>query len=220
MCLPNRLKEENNNLYKNLIDLENIREEVVREVINAPNRRINNEISNLNNSVALLLMHCNVLSNIIKSYKSLKYKYYSLSFSVLSLSFGIPISLFYFDFANNIIIFSSSFGFFSSVATVLLTNKILNNYSNDLIREDNLNNIFKSIYAREIANNDEEIYSLWKRIKLHLLISINSSDIKNFKNLNKSDLLLLNNIIENEIPKLRRSVAPALYNNNISNKEQ
>lgn len=51
-------------------DLDEAREEVIKEVYNAPRRRIDNEISRLTDSVAALLMHCRIVEALKTSYKS------------------------------------------------------------------------------------------------------------------------------------------------------
>ena len=53
-----------------LADLEEAREEVVAEVLNAPKRRVDNEVSRLSDSVCVLQMHCKIIEDIVKTYRS------------------------------------------------------------------------------------------------------------------------------------------------------
>lgn len=47
------------------LDLENTREDVVKEVINAPKRRLDNEISRVADATALLHLHISVLNEVL-----------------------------------------------------------------------------------------------------------------------------------------------------------
>lgn len=53
-----------------LADLEEAREEVVAEVLNAPKRRVDNEVSRLSDSVYILQMHCKIIEDVSKKYRS------------------------------------------------------------------------------------------------------------------------------------------------------
>lgn len=61
---------EGESLGQGLADLEEAREEVVAEVLNAPKRRVDNEVSRLSDSVCVLQMHCKIVEDIGSRYKS------------------------------------------------------------------------------------------------------------------------------------------------------
>ena len=50
--------------------MEEAREEVVAEVLNAPKRRVDNEVSRLSDSVYVLQMHCKVIEDVTRKYAS------------------------------------------------------------------------------------------------------------------------------------------------------
>ena len=62
--------EEGRSLGQGLADLEEAREEVVAEVLNAPKRRVDNEVSRLSDSVYVLQMHCKVIEDVTTKYNS------------------------------------------------------------------------------------------------------------------------------------------------------
>ena len=66
--------EEGRSLGQGLADLEEAREEVVAEVLNAPKRRVDNEVSRLSDSVCVLQMHCKIIEDIVKTYRSSLYR--------------------------------------------------------------------------------------------------------------------------------------------------
>ena len=61
---------ESNFLRQGYADLEESRMEVMREVFNAPKRRVDHEITRLSDSVYLLLMHCKVIDSTVSRYKA------------------------------------------------------------------------------------------------------------------------------------------------------
>eukprot|EP01034_Spumella_vulgaris_P022021 gene22021-28115_t len=52
------------------VDLDEAREEVLKEVFNAPRRRVDNEISRLSDNLNALLMHCNLVERATTAYHS------------------------------------------------------------------------------------------------------------------------------------------------------
>ena len=77
MCLPTNFQakasgdqsEEGRSLGQGLMDLEAAREEVVAEVLNAPKRRVDNEVSRLSDAVSVLQMHCQIIDDVSKRYR-------------------------------------------------------------------------------------------------------------------------------------------------------
>ena len=61
---------ESNFLRQGYADLEESRMQVMREVFNAPKRRVDHEITRLSDSVYLLLMHCKVIDSTVSRYKA------------------------------------------------------------------------------------------------------------------------------------------------------
>jgi hypothetical protein len=61
---------EGRSLGQGIADLEEAREEVVAEVLNAPKRRVDNEVSRLSDSVCVLQMHCKIIEDISSKYQA------------------------------------------------------------------------------------------------------------------------------------------------------
>jgi hypothetical protein len=66
---------EGQSLGQGLADLEEAREEVVAQVLNAPKRRVDNEVSRLSDSVCVLQMHCKIIEDIGLKYQSALFRY-------------------------------------------------------------------------------------------------------------------------------------------------
>jgi hypothetical protein len=95
MCLPPGQRtvsesDEGRSLGQGIIDLEEAREEVVAEVLNAPKRRVDNEVSRLSDSVNVLQMHCNIVEDISKRYRSSLFRSRLLLSAALTVSVGCP----------------------------------------------------------------------------------------------------------------------------------
>ena len=85
--------EEGRSLGQGLADLEEAREEVVAEVLNAPKRRVDNEVSRLSDSVYVLQMHCKVIEDITKKYESSLFRTRMSIFACTATTILLPSSL-------------------------------------------------------------------------------------------------------------------------------
>lgn len=74
-CRPSGEGAEGQSLGQGLADLEEAREEVVAQVLNAPKRRVDNEVSRLSDSVCVLQMHCKIIEDIGLKYQSALFRY-------------------------------------------------------------------------------------------------------------------------------------------------
>lgn len=221
MCLPpsfqsrasNDQSDEQSSLGKGLIDLEATREEVVAKVNNAPFRRIDNEITRLSDAVSLLQMHCKIVNEIRKKYRKTLYR--SRAFIGLTgiSSCAISTSLFMIGMPLEITATFSAFSFILTGAVSWWQTSAVEEYAKLLVSSQEMEIIFQHVYARRIAENDEFIVSLWKRVHDHLKLGLSSSDLQALPNVSSTEVSRLDKILEVEIPRLRRSAAPSLINN-------
>lgn len=79
-----------------IIELDNTREEIIAEVQRAPDRRIDNMITNLYNSARLLGLHVQILEIVRKTFVKERFKVYGGSASTIIAGNGIALSLFLF----------------------------------------------------------------------------------------------------------------------------
>ena len=226
MCLPpnfHAVPQDNNNanvnintepslsLGRGVIDLEAAREEVVAEVFNAPKRRVDNEVSRLADSAALLKMHVSIINDVLSQYKRFRLWNYAMltagwvggvSLPAGMIALGLP-----FDIAGTTAVccvLGLSFSTF-------LQNRTINQLSYKLSSADEVELVFKRLYARKIAERDEDTLALWLRVSDILRNSLTSRDIQTLSSLNYTDTKMLEKIIDEEIPNLRRSIGPS-YN--------
>ena len=66
---------------------------MVAEVLNAPKRRVDNEVSRLSDSVYVLQMHCKVIEDITKKYESSLFRTRMSIFACTATTILLPSSL-------------------------------------------------------------------------------------------------------------------------------
>jgi hypothetical protein len=216
MCLPTSFQArasgdqsgEGQSLGQGLIDLEDTREEVVKEVLNAPNRRVDNEISRLLDHVSLLQMHSKIINDISSTYKKKVFKYRLTLASYVTVLTGTTaygvISLIPPEYLGGYVVA----GLLGAAGLKYFQSRTLDSMATTLIRKDNIESVFRRLYAKRIADKDEFTIALWNRISEHLKLGLTASELKDLPSISKSELATLDNILDNEVPNLRRSASP------------
>jgi hypothetical protein len=244
MCLPpsaintSRVSSTTNledapSFAQGLADLEATREEVVREVLNAPKRRLDNEISRLSDAATLLHLHTSVMNDVLDTLNADILKSRIIFASVASISFltgsGSLLTFIASDFVSNLVgmsvslsgVFTSGVVSISTIATVLTgisMKSYLSKRSRKIYLEDLLGGrAFSKIYSKKIAEKDETLLTMWNRVKDHisannrypapetsLLVLSNKTSASQ----RKKDLETIENTMESIIPGMRRKAAP------------
>lgn len=219
MCLPSNFRakgsgdqsDDGSSLGQGLVDLETTREEVLLEVLNAPKRRVDNEISRLSESMSLLQMHCNVINEIRSRYNTLVWRNRLSLLTSSALSVAIPTACFTLSVPIEVVVSTSSIGIIGTGILAWYSNEKANKLSKELISENSLQKIYQNLYARRIHDDDAYTSSLWIRVRDHLLMELSSSDVQTLPSVSSSEIRNMEDIINRDIPTLRRSAAP-LFN--------
>lgn len=221
MCLPREYQvsatgeniDSTASLAKGLADLEETREEVVLEVLNAPKRRVDNEITRLTDSVALLQMHMTIIDDLNKQYKSstFKSKVWTAVSATLTLSavgttgyLGLPVEA---------IAGAAAAGSTFTSALYYYYYKKLNEQASVLIKDEAMIDAYKRLYSRRTASDTKDEYttSLWSRVHDHLLHRLTAPELKALDKVRPHDIKELEKIVEVDIPNLRRKAAPTFH---------
>lgn len=222
MCLPKTYQvaagdvdfvEPAVSLPKSLADLEEVRENVVQEVMNAPKRRVDNEITRLTDSVALLQMHMNVIQELARKHRkeTLQGK---LTVAGIGLTgVGSLAVMAYFEAT------ALSLGVQGGLTTLLtgiywyMARANNKKRMKELMQEDSLVGTFKALYAQRssMINKDEYLSSLWARVHDHLQFNLAAEDVVDMDKVRDSDLKELEKVVEVNIPSLRRKAAPVFH---------
>lgn len=212
MCVPVHQgagkPQTENGLGASLRDLDAMREEVVQEVVRAPERRVDNLITNLYDSSRMLQMHASIFDDIRTRYSKEKWRRLALVASAFvggnalagsALFSGAPMEV-----AAGI-----------SVASLLVSGGLIWNNSsslehlqNDLLRDETLSDLFRRRYGRQLAEGDEYVLSLWKRVLPGIQVAIHTLGFNSLPKLKTSELDAIEKILTKEIPELRRQCAP------------
>lgn len=195
-------------LARALTDLEDAREDVVREVLNAPKRRIDNEINRLTDAVAMLQMHLSIVDDLLKTYRAQSFwsKVYVATTALGTVGvtggmvvLGLPLHI----TAGGLLLGSAATGALGYFQVNFLEQKAMT-----LVTEESLDATFRRLFARRIADRDEFINALWRRIRYHLVLTLTARELTTLERVNQTDLQLLQRLLDNDIPDLRRSSAP------------
>jgi len=217
MCLPKAYQapsgdmsgEDGQSLGRGLVDLEVTREEVVQEVLNAPKRRVDNEITRLTDSVNLLHMHLTVVDHLIKKYQQALFTgrlavgtavTVSLAATVGALTLGLP---------PEMVAALLGLGSLGSGGLFWMQKKSQRELSDQLISDSAMIAAYKELYSRRIAEKDEFLASLWAREHDHLIVGLSSAELRAIDRIKPAETKQLERILEIEIPNLRRKAAPA-----------
>ena len=217
MCLPvaeNKFQSNPSAMPSALQDLHSARDEVVAEVRSAPERRMDNVITGLQDAVCQLKMHAVILQDIRQRWSKFYWQCKWTEFGVVATGGTLTAALATYGTSLGPEITGAVLG-----VTVLLTGG-LNWYHGSQIREwerhavspEELGAAFQRTHARSVQDGDEFVAALWQRIRDQLSAVLQrESSIGDMANVSKSDLQGLDDIMNNEIPMLRRKVSPTHY---------
>ena len=205
---------ETNSLGQGLLDLQTSREDVVQEVMNAPRRRVDNEITRLNDSLQLLKMHCQVLDNVVASYRASLWRWrFILAGSSLA-SVGTVASAIVFALPLEITGSATILAIIGNAGLFIWQNRQLHGEAQRLASDEHLHSVFQRIYSRRIAERDEFVSSLWVRVREHLKLGLRDVDvIQNLRRVPAADLTVIDRILDVDVPNLRRKVGVRLLDN-------
>jgi hypothetical protein len=214
MCIPVKQVETGtirteNGLGASLRDLDAMRDEVIHEVMRAPERRVDNLITNLYDSTRMLEMHAQIFEDLRTRYSKEKFQRLMLLGSCFFGGNAFALTAFLnnstpIEFAIGI----SLLTFFLSSGIVWSNTNALNEFKKNLLTQENLNDLFRRRYGRQLAEGDEYVLSLWKRVLTSVQLAIETLGFDALPKLKQSELDALKQILQKDIPSLRRQSAP------------
>ncbi len=142
---------ESQSLGKGIIDLEETREDVVREVFNAPKRRVDNEISRLSDNIAILQMHCLVVTDLLSIYRKAVWKARLTSTGAVLGAASAAGGAFYMEAPMQIFAGTSSVAALAAVSVLWWNNSSLLDLSARLVNTENVEKSFKKKFHRQLA---------------------------------------------------------------------
>mmetsp|Transcript_8637 Transcript_8637/g.13600 ORF Transcript_8637/g.13600 Transcript_8637/m.13600 type:complete len:580 (+) Transcript_8637:2-1741(+) len=195
-----------------LQDLEATRADVIHEVKQAPDRRIDNMITHLYDSARLLKMHLEMTEAVREDYQSSRRRilYAALGVGIT----GNMVSLAALYLVPSIWGFSATItgsSIAGATGVYLFGNHQLQDKAKEMATDAYLENLFRRIYIRELAEGDEFVPSLWVRVKLHLKSAIETLGVPNLHRLSGRELRQVDEVLSDKVPGLRRKAAPQFH---------
>jgi len=207
MCLPVAGSSDLQSIA-GLSDLQQTRDDVVREVMKAPKRRMDNVITHLHDSVHQLLMHTRVTDDVRIRYLSVVWTFRIQEIGSLITGSSLVGIGFYINLPIEL---TSGITFLTILGSGLLrwfNGSKLVKEEEKLLTTKELDISFHRTHMREINDTDEFTVSMWKRIRGTLKSSLSNSGLHGFPSIAKSDIKELNIILDEDIPRLRRLASP------------
>mmetsp|Transcript_23845 Transcript_23845/g.51523 ORF Transcript_23845/g.51523 Transcript_23845/m.51523 type:complete len:599 (+) Transcript_23845:271-2067(+) len=227
MCLPVPKKEDTTTSgdgsvpealdERALADLHQSRADVLAEVMKAPKRRIDNVITNLHDSVHLLQMHAVVAEDVRSRYSKRMWENRVQEASSVVLGIGMAGLGIYFSvppqFTGGVV-----------AATVMgvggmhwFNSSKLKDVEEQLLSAEELSASFQRTHPQEVNDADEYYASVWQRIRDPLRLNLTRTGLADFSAVKKGELYELQNILDDEIPKLRRMASPSHHGSSKDN---
>jgi hypothetical protein len=157
MCLPPSYQSHvgdkpapENSLGQGLMDLERTREEVVAEVLKAPKRRIDNAITRLGDSTALLQMHAKVVNYLRQQYRKQVWRDRILTAGTAVAAVGAAAGSFYLGAPMHYVVGTSMVGLLSTVGMAAYGNNAAIRTAEELVSNDGVSAAFARLYARQV----------------------------------------------------------------------
>ena len=210
MSLPNN-ESEKTTLSSSLSDLEHTRDDVVEQVMQAPKRRVDNMITNLYDSTSMLMLYSKIWNDVISRYTK-EWRSSRLMEAGWTMAGGMVFGGTHY-LGLDAMIQGGAVG-----ATVLGVGSLfwyhqnyLDRFRDDLTSLESLGVSFQRTHARQIQDADEFAASLWQRVRgpLQMALQNGFDDGSSLPSVSDQELNHLQNILDKEIPELRRLASNA-----------
>lgn len=181
------------------------------EVFNAPKRRVDNEISRLADSAALLQMYCLIIQDLHNRYRSSIFRY-QMSLGVCAVAtVSVPGGMITLGMPMEAAGAAGGIGLVGIGIMNYLRSKSAEDFAQQLISSATVEATFKRLYARKIAEKDEFTLALWTRISEYLRIGLSAAELQAFSKVTSSDLSEIEKILDVEVPAMRRAAGPIFH---------
>lgn len=209
MSLPN--EQSQTTLSASLSDLEHTRDDVVEQVMKAPQRRIDNVITNLYDSTATLMLYSKIWNDVVLKYNK-EWRNCRLQESGFVMAGTLAVGgLNYAGMEAMLqggVLGTSVLG----VGALFWWNQnYLRRLQEDLTTPESLSTSFQRTHARQIQDADEFTASLWQRVRKSLQTALHNAfeSSSSLPTVSQGELQNLQDILDTEIPTLRRSASDA-----------
>jgi len=181
----------------------------------APERRMDNVITHLHDSVNQLHMHALLLKDIRTRFS--KFYWRCRWEEVGAATAGIGATALSWTYGAGVVPMQLTGSLLAS--TILLTGGLtwyhgsqLAEYERQAKTVEELSVAFRRAYSRQISEGDEYTAAVWQRVRDSLLTAVEDvSSLSQLEIVTDTDLNRLQDILINDIPALRRMISPTHY---------
>ncbi|KAH9255760.1 hypothetical protein BASA81_006154 [Batrachochytrium salamandrivorans] len=194
-------------------DLDSVREEIMREIHLAPFKRVDNMITSVFDQTRLLKMHLEILDDTRADFKraTLKAQVQAGGVAAGGLALGLtPLFAFGPELINfSLIVCASSV--LGAAGLSMYHGTQLEAKAKSFLQEDHaLEILFRKRFAREIAERDESVLSVWQRVKPQVRAAVENFGLLKIPKVSSNNLQALDSVLLNKVPKLRKAAASRL----------
>jgi len=195
-----------------LADLHQTRNDVVAEVMKAPKRRIDNVITHLSDSVHQLHLHAVLQNHVRQRYRKNLWNHRAQLVVSSVMASALVSAAVYTHTPMHILGGTVSLSILGVGGLFWYNALQLEATEQTMLTTEELSLIFRREFSKEVVNDaDEYIASVWQRIREPLQLSLESIGLERLPHVSTFELEHLQNILEKEIPELRRLASPTHY---------
>jgi len=157
----------------------------------------------------MLQMHCNVVHDLTSTYKKAVWKSRFIGFGSIVATGALSGGAAYMDAPIQLVAGTGATGALATAAVLWWNQSSLHDLASRLITTESTEKAFSKKYHRQIADKDEFTLSLWARVREHLRVGLSTDDLTEMNKLTSADANKLENLVDNQIPSLRREAQPS-----------
>uniref|UniRef100_A0A7R9U1U8 Dynamin N-terminal domain-containing protein n=1 Tax=Pinguiococcus pyrenoidosus TaxID=172671 RepID=A0A7R9U1U8_9STRA len=219
MCLPPRQRQntttygagdEEQPLGQGLQDLEKTREDVVAEVMKAPKRRMDNAITRLGDSISLLRMHVMVLEEARRIHRAHLWQSRAIVFAGVTVTAAAAGGAAFVGLPPAFIGVVSVAGMGLAGGNAYFGGKTLEQLEEKYATYEGLQDLFLKTHKRELSEEEEYAKATWSRVRETARSAILHKGLSSLQAVSSSEIRRLRDVLDVEIPALRRKAGQAL----------
>jgi len=196
-------------LARALAELEGTREEVLHAVHSAPERRIDNLITQTHDQATMLRIHALVADEARAAHSTQRNRFAALGGGVL---FAGPAAgaFMWLELGATwqTCVGISVVGMAGALLVALKARHSLQVLAADILSDAGMDALFRHRFHIELSEGDEFIMSLWRRIRPHMQRSLRTLSLAGVPKPSHVELSDLNAVLQSEVPALRRLASP------------
>ena len=186
---------------------------IVKEILSAPYKRVDNEIQRLYDSMFALQMHSKILNEMLHRYSGYLWAFRGKMFVSTLAAFGISGGVIVY---RNKLPQEATIGIITSSMSFLFgfhwwQSSALKSKTNALLKDPNtIHDVYETVYDEHIAVSDESVSSVWPSVLQRMQIKLSAQDLTQMGHVETPDLDLIDKILNTNIYKLREQLSPSL----------